>query len=230
MPASGECWTDAQCDEGKCIGAAPCKCGESCNEPVPGACQTDDEECTTDTDCPGGNCMAGPICADDCLPGDPSCCLDNQCVGPANECISDAECGDGTCNPGPICYPWCDPNDPTCCFTNTCLGNPCPGEAPTGCLFKGCPGALVCTITEECIPSACECNADQGWVCTDDCIGGVCQASACPGKNPQGCSESGCPAGKECKSTSECIPSSCICDEGLGGWSCSADCNGGVCK
>jgi len=52
----------------------------------------------------------------------------------------------------------------------------------------------------------------------------------CPGENPQGCVDTGCPEGEVCLATSgRCIPSQCTCDEEAAVWVCTEDCGGGVC-
>ncbi|SVD23847.1 uncharacterized protein METZ01_LOCUS376701, partial [marine metagenome] len=60
-----------------------------------------------------------------------------------------------------------------------------------------------------------------------DCNSG----SSCPGENPAGCLQNGCPNGYECIDDWEnnCISSYCSCDETAGQWMCTGDCNGGTC-
>ncbi len=233
VPVAGGCWFDSECESGKCVDPNPCACGEECTEEhVPGACAliVDDPECLSDADCDGGSCMAGTTCTDDCPAGDPSCCTDNVCITLTNECTADDQCDSGQCIAGSVCYDWCDVGDPACCFGNQCFVDPCPLPGPQGCLYTGCPEGQGCVVGADCIPTSCTCNEAAGWICTDDCVGGACQESACVGPNPQGCLEFGCPAGKTCVASDQCVPTACSCDENIGAWACSADCGGGICE
>lgn len=61
---------------------------------------------------------------------------------------------------------------------------------------------------------------------TDD---GSCQYD-CISENPQGCINVGCGLGEICLvQEQDCIPSSCNCDESIGDWICTNDCEGGSC-
>ncbi len=69
------CSTDADCDDGYCVGSecVECRNGTDC---VSGQCEANAcVECTVDAHCTSNHC------------------LDNLCV----ECLADAECGDGKC-------------------------------------------------------------------------------------------------------------------------------------
>ena len=233
-PGAGECWADTDCPpESVCEGATFCLCGEDCTAGEIGQC-TDisppAQQCGSDADCPDGSCMAGDTCADGCPAGDPSCCTDSVCIPVQNECVQDSECGiGGKCQAGAICYDHCTEKEPACCFGNTCQTNPCLAINPQGCYVTGCPDGASCQPTQECIPTSCTCDPTTGWTCTDDCVGGACQVSSCPGKNPQGCATTGCPEGLVCVTNAGCAPSTCECDETDSSWSCSLDCNGGKC-
>ena len=227
----GGCYNDVSCPEGQlCIGAIICDCAEEDCEGRQGSCVIPGlAQCQSDSDCNGGSCMATDPCSPDCPPGDPTCCYGNQCVFQTPECLTDEECPDGPCIAGGTCYPWCPLGDPSCCFGNTCFKDPCIDANPQGCYFTGCGPDKTCVTTDSCIPTSCQCT-DDGWVCTSDCIGGVCVESTCSGKNPQGCASAGCPEGFVCQPTADCVPSACSCNEPLGAWECASDCNGGVCN
>ena len=84
----------------------------------------------------------------------------------------------------------------------------------------------------RCIPSHCECDEATGvWACTEDCGGGLCApGGTCPGENPAGCVQNGCPDGQDCvQDPSRCVSSHCTCDPFAGDWLCTDDCGGGVC-
>tara|TARA_B100001029_G_scaffold178914_1_gene186734 strand:+ start:295 stop:2283 length:1989 start_codon:yes stop_codon:yes gene_type:complete len=55
--------------------------------------------------------------------------------------------------------------------------------------------------------------------------------TTCLEDSPAGCFETGCSEGYVCIDDSEnnCVPSSCNCDEEIGNWNCTNDCNGGTC-
>ncbi len=111
----------------------------------------------------------------------------------------------------------------------------CSTPNPAGCLQTGCPGDLECRALQgQCHPSACACDPDSDtWDCTADCGGGSCVPPGpqeCPGDNPQGCLEAGCPGGGRCIFDQDgCVPSHCECEADLGLWVCTEDCGGGVC-
>ena len=226
----GGCYTDESCPEGQiCVGASTCDCAEPDCIPAQGACVLPGlAQCKSNDDCNGGACMAIEPCSPDCPLGDPSCWFGNQCIFQTSECVADADCSDGPCIAGGTCYSWCTVGDPSCCFGNTCYQDPCSGDNPQGCYFTGCGPGKTCAATAECIPSACTCSGD-GWACSNDCLGGACVTSPCVGKNPEGCSQLGCPDGYLCEETASCIPTSCTCNESIGAWECSGDCTGGEC-
>ena len=53
----------------------------------------------------------------------------------------------------------------------------------------------------------------------------------CPGQNPAGCFQNGCPEGSTCIDDEiyGCVPSNCECNAEYNIWACTADCNGGTC-
>jgi hypothetical protein len=122
----------------------------------------------------------------------------------------------------------------TDCSGGTCVDDPGTVQCSAGCASTGCPAGQKCDTSSECIPSYCWCTPD-GLVagCTDDCGGGVCVddpgGAPCRSPNPAGCSETGCPAGQKCDTNSGCAPSACACEASTGTWTCTADCNGGIC-
>ena len=145
-------------------------------------------ECATDADCQSGAewCVEGACqpCDNSGLVCDLACsygwvfyerngCHPCECA-PANQCTSDADCGSGRkCYAGAFCWDWCPPDDPSCCFGNICSGAGCSTPAPGGCVVRGCPQGGTCSTTSGCAPSSCSCDSG-GWVCTEDCSGGVC--------------------------------------------------------
>ena len=235
-PSVGTCWADPDCGEGlECKGAVHCSCGDTCDEPTHfGLCEEKEAspDCVGDDECPDGTCVAAGGCGAGCPPGDPSCCDGSYCIELQNECLTGADCESGICEPGAFCPDYCTQASTDCCIGNTCYVEPCKfaGPNPQGCFFSGCGLGETCDTSVACVPSSCECNpATDDWQCVDDCAGGQCVASACPGPNPQGCKELGCPVGHHCEITAACVPSLCACDSGLSAWACSADCDGGVC-
>jgi hypothetical protein len=108
---------------------------------------------------------------------------------------------------------------------------------PAGCTQTLCEDDEVCDPSQGCNPSSCFCDEASGeWDCSKDCGGGTCvpkqiEETACPGANPAGCADTGCPDGYSCASDPQiCVPSTCSCDDEAGTWICSEDCGGGVCK
>lgn len=180
-------------------------CGGGVCVPHDGACEGENPQ-----GCHADGCPAGEECVQAAGVCVPSACA---CDAATGQWICTADCGGGICLPAP--------------------DEPCPGENPAGCAGRGCPEGEVCAPTDACIPSACGCDATTGhWVCTADCGGGACvpETSACEGPNPEGCSQSGCPAGQACMPlTDHCVPSSCTCFALTGAWVCTRDCGGGVC-
>jgi hypothetical protein len=105
----------------------------------------------------------------------------------------------------------------------------CPEPSPVGCKENGeCEEGEVCkTIEGECFPSTCICDSATGsWICTGDCVG-TCVTSPCPGENPQGCKNTGCPDGEVCNTNQGDKPSDCQCSSA--GWNCTKDTGGGIC-
>jgi hypothetical protein len=100
------------------------------------------------------------------------------------------------------------------CFQYPCIEASCPAYPNADCVANYCDG----------------CYADfynvNGQLITD-----CGNASSCPGDNPAGCFQNGCPDGYECIDDWEnsCISSYCSCDEVTGQWVCTDDCNGGTC-
>ena len=171
-----------------------------------------------------------------CPRPDPDC---NGCLGdnPAG-CRSDAECGDGeTCV---VDADECIPSACSCldngewictadCGAGVCQPNSaCMGDNPQGCTSDSqCTDGEVCGGSDICRPSSCSCT-DRGWLCTEDCGGGVCGA-ACEGPNPAGCTDDDdCVDGAVCRDSDECHPGSCSCTDG--GWLCTEDCVRRVCE
>ena len=94
------------------------------------------------------------------------------------------------------------------CFQDPCLVESCPSYPSADCVANYCGG----------------CHADfyntNGQLITD------CEVtSSCPGENPSGCFQNGCPDGYECIDDWEnnCVSSFCSCDEITGQWICTDD-------
>ncbi len=229
----GGCWTDADCTAPKtCAGATRCDCDTTDCVMTSGTCRLPLQgECNADSDCTDGKkCIASGTCGASCDPKDPLCCDANFCATVASECTQGADCSSGTCLGGSPCHSWCSPPTPDCCYGNKCLANLCVGANPQGCYHTGCGPGLGCRITTQCKSSSCTCDFAVGWKCVDDCMGGVCVPSKCPGLPPSGCGLSGCPKGSSCVIDPKgCVPSACECDEATGSWNCTSDCDGGTC-
>ena len=130
-----------------------------------------------------GNCWCDDLCADF---GD--CCQDKAqtCDGGGGEFepCGGKQCGD-ECN-------ICPPDDPNCFETEVIklcnAAGECNPEVPLcsidvcagcqgGCESTGCPDGFECVADpNECIPSACGCDTENGsCICTSDCGGGSCK-------------------------------------------------------
>jgi len=61
------------------------------------------------------------------------------------------------------------------CIGGTCSSAYCMSQNPAGCFQTGCDEGYECIISDECVPSWCECDGLYGnWYCTEDCGGGTC--------------------------------------------------------
>ncbi len=83
-------------------------------------------------------------------------------------------------------------------------------------------------VEGDCMEWVCDCFDLPESYCMDN----KCQLAYCNTQNPEGCFNSDCPDNFECMDyefSSECISSSCFCEEYFGYWSCTEDCNGGSC-
>ncbi len=151
-------------------------------------------ECRADADCGEGlRCQAGDLCFFWCEVGDPSCCQGNRCVpdravceGPNPQGCMEVGCpSEQICVPNSgICVPShcaCGPDGSWEC-TEDCGGGfcvdagACEGPNPAGCGPNNpCSGGQRCSQDPEvCLSSGCTCRPDQGWICDEDCGGGVC--------------------------------------------------------
>lgn len=158
-----------------------------------------------------------------------------------------AACGDGVCGPG---------ENPCNCFADCPPPGPCDDGSPLVCEIErpDCEPGEVRAVIDGCWscvnPATCRpwgqpgCAADgdcdPGEVCDpcgtsscplcDNCIP-ACRPGGgpiCPGPDPAGCRERGCPPGLACEVGDACIPSTCFCgDNGI--WACTEDCGGGEC-
>ena len=102
---------------------------------------------------------------------------------------------------------------------------------PVSCFVDPCEVAAECQLNTpvECISNYCGgCYADFY-----DLEGNLvnCNSLDCEDPNPAGCFQNGCPESYECIDDWEnsCTASQCFCDEELGDWVCTEDCNGGTC-
>ena len=176
--------------------------------------------CTSNADC-----SAGELCLLDseiCLP---SACA---CDSVSGTWICTADCSGGVCTVSGI--------------VDAGATQQCTQPNPAGCTSNAdCASGEVCSHDPEiCRSSACSCDSATGsWICTPDCYGGVCQPAAmddgsvpCSGPNPAGCTaDTDCDAGEVCSRDQRyCRPSACGCDPATGGWICTEDCGGGVCR
>lgn len=183
-----------------------------------------------------------------CKRPNPVGCLTAGCPD-GQECVADQGCAPSSCGCHAETGDWICSSD---CGGGVCVarngdageGATCKGPNPAGCVQTGCPDGQECVTddADACTPSSCGCDpATDTWICTTDCNGGVCVArgdagsdaggeAACEGPNPAGCVSTGCPSGQTCVDDgSACVPSGCGCDASSGTWTCTADCNGGVC-
>ena len=229
IPIGCEAPGDLACEP--CVGASICTaCGD-------GECRDGENRCNCPFDCRDPRCDDGSELACDGLP--PRC--DGGVVAIRDGCwvcADPATCrrwgepgcqGDDDCAPGERCDDCATSSCPDCddCVAACVAAGGCPGPNPAGCRETGCPAGQECVQGEACIPSNCQCDGEF-WLCTDDCGGGECvDAGGCPGPNPAGCRETGCPAGQACVQGDACIPSTCVCDGGV--WACTEDCGGGEC-
>ncbi|MCB9539980.1 MAG: hypothetical protein H6704_27520 [Myxococcales bacterium] len=190
------------------------------------ACDADTGTWTCTDDCGGGVCRPAPPT---CEGPNPEGCRERGCPD-GQQCVFEDTCAPSGC--------MCDAETGTWICTADCaggecrpVGDLCDTPNPQGCRATGCPEGQACVVDDTCVPSNCMCDPEGGWICTDDCGGGVCrpEGGACEGPNPQGCRETGCPAGQQCADVDACIPSSCVCDAETGAWACTEDCNGGEC-
>lgn len=197
-----ECTDD--CDGGVCLDIEPEDPPEDPEDPGSSCEGANPEGCAL------AGCPPRHVCATEGVPCVPSVC---ECHEETGQWLCSDDCGGGICVPEPPA---------------------CPGTNPQGCLEGDCPVGEHCVQhLGVCLPSLCTCHEETGqWLCADDCGGGVCEPipEACPGPNPQGCVNTGCPDGLECtQELGACVPSVCTCHEDSGVWLCSTDCGGGVC-
>jgi hypothetical protein len=173
-PASGMCWTDADCAEGMtCEGGTFCPCGTQCGSGTyPGTCVgLAAGQCRTGSDCesfqqcfyPGQSIGCGT-----CFPGEPTCASDADCQGtdptlicephPCS-CNGATECVAG-CTAEDQCAPW-----EFCAPTHRCVADVCLQESD-------CPPNFVCAPADNphCVRKICSSDAD----CADYCVDGQC--------------------------------------------------------
>jgi hypothetical protein len=137
--------------------------------------------------------MAGELCYDLCMAGDPACCEGNWCApapsacGPIPGCTMDSECGTNqACVPVNRCAPSgcsCEADGVWTCETDCggglCLNraNFCPFMDFLGCESDSdCYDGYLCNLAPIglCGP-ACSCDpATTTWSCDDFCAPGLC--------------------------------------------------------
>jgi hypothetical protein len=245
-PESGGWGCTDDCNGGTCVPDTG-----ACSEPNPEGCKSQGcpagQTCDVNQGCAPSVCFCDADtgtwgCTEDCGGG---VCVPDQpltCATPNPEGCVDNGCPAGqTCDVNQGCNPTdcqCDPDTGSWVCTKDCGGGTCVPDAiacedpnPAGCKQTGCKAGEVCADV-GCTPSVCGCDPQTGeWICTADCGGGTCvpaDPGTCPGPNPQGCMNKGCPDGQKCVQQG-CAPSVCNCDAQTGSWFCTADCGGGVC-
>jgi len=134
-------------------------------------------------------------CAGVTVKSEGRCELASECDEP-----NPAGCAQTGCPEGEVCFrdgAQCIPSACTCdgetgswictddCGGGVCVGGPqdCPEPNPAGCSSqRPCPDGQVCMREgSACIPSTCICDGETGsWICTDDCVGGVCVGGSVP--------------------------------------------------
>ncbi len=83
-------------------------------------------------------------------------------------------------------------------------------------------------VDNDCMEWVCDCFDLPSSICSN----GNCELAYCLEENPAGCFSTGCSDNYGCVDysiSSDCVPSSCFCDEFSGNWFCTEDCNGGSC-
>ena len=234
-PNPGRCTTPnpAGCVQTGCTGGLMCDQNVGCRS---SSCTCDTERGTwscTD-DCGGGMCVK---------PGDGGVVL--PCTGPSRMgcvqtgctnglvCDRTAGCMSSHCECNGETGLWvCDDDcDGGICVDPGTQPGVCPTPNPAGCVMTGCAPGLECDPKQGCTSSYCECSKTfGGWICTDDCGGGVCVPSTvCKTPNPAGCTQLGCPKGMVCDTKQGCTSSYCECSKTMATWLCTPDCGGGVC-
>jgi hypothetical protein len=189
-------------------------------------------------------CRLGFSCLGGCAP---DCSCDNglwTCEYVCRDCLLGASDGPSpSASGGPqVCSVFCDYGMP-----KLDAGPDVPGvDAPDARGGFDCsgpnPSQVTClTSWNQCVPSACSCSGESGWMCTADCRGTslpLCDGGAGPDgkasdvdtRDARGGFDGGSlcsgpnPAEVTClTSPNQCVPSSCSCSPDRG-WGCTADC------
>lgn len=249
-PSTGECPPECdpatgQCDEycqGYCVPRQEPECvtDDDCIYPdgqtgqcIEGRCVFDEIPCDDSMPCPPGmECVmvcwdcdpsdpdCEPGCQGFCVPVEPQCYADTDCIGPDGQtgrcvdghcvfdplyCHADWECPPGFYCAMARCGPDCDPStDPACCV-GVCM----PDEPP------------MCEVDEDCIIAG-----PDGTTSIGRCIDGRCvyDDCACPEIYDPVCAEI-------CYQTPECAPGEpCteVCERRTYDNACFAECEGAV--
>jgi len=246
QPASDQCSTPNPAKVATCEDNADCSNGNVCapsTECVPSTCSCDPASgawaCTEDCGMPNVCQPAASLCTTPDPSQVTSCQDSSDCTGD-DVCAPSTECVPSTCSCDGSSNTWTCTTD--CGMPNVCqpaasqCTTPDPSQVTTCQDTSECSGDDVCAPSTECVPSSCVCDPTTGaWSCTEDCgMPNVCQppAMACaPPFRSQLCGQTAdCNSGEVCtRSHGECIPSACGCDPQTGQWTCTADCNGGLC-
>lgn len=237
----------ASCSDGN-----PCTINDVCsNKTCSGTTNSCDDgnPCTSDTCDQLLGCQNAPVTDGTSCPSDGNVCTLDTCVGgqchtaaPAATICRSASCTNGTATDQAVC------GGSTTCpapVTASCSPNPC-NSAGTGCqgtcaADTDCPNKYYCdTLTGTCLsqkPLGGTCSRN-GQCSNNQCVDGVCCASACGGGNPNDCVVCNatpgsctpldgvtCNDGNACTSNDACITGACIgvtvlCDDGN---PCTAD-------
>jgi len=219
------------------IAGKTCPAGEICLDKPGDSC----DPSRGGADC-AGECSrpVGDSCTSD-LPADLVCPL-HVCGGGYRVVNGRTTCECCNSCPDVLCAQFC-PNgfkkDASGCDICECNDPPpptCSGPNPAGCTATSCPAGQRCQVDPgQCRSSACGCDpATNQWICTDDCGGGVCVPTTCPGvicalacpngfeKDANGCDICRCKADRT-PASGRCVRSS--------GETCNtdADCTTGGC-
>ena len=248
-PASGSCYSDADCPSGMCDSVTACGCMMDCMVaagdcvPLSGGCCKTDGDCEGSDVCVGASAEAAGVCEP--APTGNACWSSADCT-PGNKCV-----GASACPCGALCilpdHPGeCKPTTPpACCWLDEQCGagfecahelstsslGPCVPQAGPGACWDdqdcgvgtSCVGASYCPCGVDCdaIEKPGKCLVDEGGCCLadTDCHGGM----TCEGEG--GGATGVCkaaPAAGDCWSEAQCAAGEACVDERI--CPCAASC------